>query len=77
MYFGKEPTKLQTKSLPWIYTPKTDQPNSFGCEPKGPTSSYRLSYTSNDAAKMECVSQEDLSNDCNYPVQSMDSLPCI
>ena len=39
MYFGKEPTKLQTKSLPWIPTCKTGQRNSFGYESKGP---YRL-----------------------------------
>jgi len=42
----------------------------------GPADSYRLSYTSNNTAKMERVTQEDLSNDCNYPVQSMDTLLC-
>ena len=68
---------FSNKYLPWIPTCKTGQPNSFGYESKGPVGSDRLSYTSNDAAKMERVSQEDLSNDCNYPDQSMDSLPCI
>ena len=59
-----------------LHPAKRSQPNSFGCEPKGPAGSYRLSYTSNDAAKMERVTQEGLSNDCNYPDQSMDTPQC-
>jgi hypothetical protein len=74
---SSQETHPQTKSLPWIHTCKTAQPYSFGYESEGSVGSYRLSYTSNDAAKMERVSQEDLSNNCNYPDQSMDSLPCI
>jgi len=32
---AKELTHPQTKSLPWIHTCKTGQPNSFGYESKG------------------------------------------
>jgi len=42
----------------------------------GPADSYRLAYKSNNTTKMERVTQEDLSNDCNYLDQSMDSLQC-
>ena len=45
LYTAKELTHPQTKSLPWIHTCKTGQPNSFGYESKGPIgASQRGSY---------------------------------
>jgi len=43
---AKKQTHPQTKSLPWITTCKTGQPNSFGYESKGSLQAHAEALTS-------------------------------